>query len=424
MTRINDHYLKLSGAYLFPEIARRVAAYSERQAEDAAPVIRCGVGDVTEPLTPAVIKAMHAAVDEMGCGSTFRGYGPPYGYDFLREAIARVDFRERGINVDVDEIIISDGSKTDAGAILEILATGTEGGQPVNRVGITDPVYPVYVDTNVMAGNTGRARDGGGYEGLHSLVCRAENGFVPEPPDTELDVVYLCFPNNPTGGMINRQQLEAWVAWARERDALILYDAAYADYIQDPALPRSIFEVDGARECAIEFHSFSKNGGFTGVRCGYTVCPAELTGLAADGRRVQLLDLWKRRWSTRSNSVAYVVQRAAEALYSLDGRAESSRLVDGYMANAAALRQACSAMGMDVHGGEHAPYVWVRCPDGMDSWGTFDHLLETIQVVVTPGVGFGPQGEGWFRISAFNSAENVAEVTRRMLAARAGSVSA
>ncbi len=412
MALVNEHYLTLAGAYFFPEIARRVEAFAARSPELARRIIRCGVGDVTEPLPPSAVAAMHRAVDEMATREGFRGYGPPWGYDFLREAIVAGDFRERGIEVERDEVIVSDGSKTDAGAILEIFA-----GDRANRIGIPDPVYPVYVDTNVMAGNTGPALEGGGYEGLVPLPCTEATGFVPEPPDEPLDLVYLCFPNNPTGGMIDRPRLEAWVAWALRHEAVILYDAAYADFVTDPDLPRSILEVEDARRCAIEFRSFSKNGGFTGVRCGYTVCPRELRGRTRGGEPVSLLELWRRRWSTRSNSVAYVVQRGAEALYSEAGRTETRALVDGYLANARALREGCAAMGLRVHGGEHAPYVWVGCPDGLDSWGVFDRMLEELQVVVTPGAGFGRLGEGWFRISAFNSPENVAEVVRRMQAA-------
>lgn len=415
MARINEHYLKLAGAYLFPEIARRVEAFVSASPDAASRIIRCGVGDVTEPLPPAVIAAMHAAVDDMARRETFRGYGPSYGYDFLRTAIAEGDFRSRGIPVELDEIIVSDGSKIDCGAVLEIFAGGRPAGGG-NRIGITDPVYPVYVDTNVMAGNTGPALPGGGYESLVALPCTADNDFVAVPPDEPLDVVYLCFPNNPTGGMIDRPRLEAWVAWALRHDAIILYDVAYADFIRDPALPRSIYEIPDARRCAMEFHSFSKNGGFTGVRCGYTVCPRELQGRTIAGESVSMLDLWRRRWSTRSNGVSYVVQRAAEAIYSEAGRRESATLIDGYMANAAALADACRGLGLRVFGGEHAPYVWVECPEGSDSWGVFDRMLEDLQVVITPGCGFGRLGEGWFRISAFNTPENVAEVVRRMQA--------
>lgn len=412
MARINDHYLKLAGGYLFPEIARRVSAFETAHPDLAPEVIRCGIGDVTEPLPPAVVEAMHRAVDELAVAETFRGYGPPTGYEFLREAIAEGDFRSRGIEIDIEEILISDGSKSDAGAIVDVFA-----GEGINRIAVTDPVYPVYVDTNVMAGNTGRSLDGGGYEGLVLLPCTEANGFVPEPPDEDVDLVYLCFPNNPTGGMIDRAGLETWVRWARERGAIILYDVAYADFISDPDLPRSIFEIEGARECAIEFHSFSKNGGFTGVRCGYTVCPKELVGRSAGGESVRVLDLWTRRWATKSNGVSYPVQRAAEALYHEPGRTQSRALVEGYLANATRLREGCAALGLEVFGGEHAPYVWVRCPEGLTSWDVFDRMLEDLRVVVTPGSGFGPHGEGFFRISAFNTPANVATVVERMATA-------
>jgi LL-diaminopimelate aminotransferase len=406
MAHINEHYLKLAGAYLFPEITRRVDAFLEREPDARQRLIRCGIGDVTEPLPSAVIEAMHAAVDELASRETFRGYGPPLGYDFLREAIAANDFGARGLDVKADEVFISDGSKIDCGAVLDILGR--------NRVGITDPVYPVYVDTNVMAGHTGPARPDGSYEGLTYLPCTADNGFVPEPPAEGLDLVYLCYPNNPTGGMISRDQLEAWVAWALEHDAIILYDVAYEAYVRTPDAPRSIYEIDGARRCAMEFHSFSKNGGFTGVRCGYTVCPRELEGTTSRGERVPLHDLWTRRWSTKSNSTSYVVQRAAEAVYSEADRTQVKALTDFYLENARLLKQGCEAIGLSVHGADDSPYVWVACPEGVDSWGMFDRMLEQLNVVITPGVGFGSCGEGYFRISAFNSRENVEEVVGRM----------
>jgi LL-diaminopimelate aminotransferase len=409
--RINEHYLKLRGAYLFPEIAKRIDAYLAGDPIRTAQLVRCGIGDVTEPLPPAVIAAMHAAVDEMAVRETFRGYCQPPGYDFLRDAIVRGDFGARGLDISRDEIVVSDGSKTDCGAILDILAHDGS-----NRIGITDPVYPVYVDTNVMAGLTGPARPDGGYEGLVYLPCTAETDFVPEIPTSgpPLDVVYLCFPNNPTGGMIDRARLTAWVDYARAHGSLILYDVAYQAYVRDPDAPRSIYEIDGARECAMEFHSFSKNGGFTGVRCGYTVCPKQLTGRTPDGTPVPLHDLWARRWSTKSNSVGYVVQRAAEALYSEAGQGEVRALVDGYLENARRLRVGCEAAGLTVFGGENAPYVWVTCPPGMGSWEMFDHLLRTAGVVVTPGAGFGACGEGYFRVSAFNTRANIDEVVQRM----------
>lgn len=416
MARINDHYRKLTAGYLFPEIARRVDHWQQAHPDRAGRIIRCGIGDVTEPLPAAVRAAMHRAIDEMGDRATFRGYGPPTGYDFLRRAIAEGDFAARGVTVDPDEIFISDGSKTDCGAILDILACGPADGGRANRIGITDPVYPVYVDTNVMAGNTGPAGPDGRYAGLVYLDATVENGFTPPPPDGPLDVVYLCYPNNPTGGMIDRAGLEAWVAWARRHDALILYDVAYRDFIRDPARPHSIYEIDGARTCAIEFHSFSKNGGFTGVRCGYTVCPRDVAGRSADGSHVPLHPLWTRRWSTKSNNVAYVVQRGAEALYSPEGRAQTAALIDHYMGNARRLIDGLRDAGFTVHGGEHAPYVWVECPPGTGSWATFDRLLDEVQVVVTPGAGFGRCGEGFFRVSAFNSRANVDAVVNRLSA--------
>lgn len=407
MAFINHHYLKLRGAYLFPEIARRVDAFLAEHPERATDLIRCGIGDVTEPLTPAVVSAMHKAVDEMAAGETFRGYAPPLGYPFLREAIARGDFADRGIDINADEIYISDGSKTDCGAVLDILGAA-------NRIAVPDPVYPVYVDSNVMAGHTGPACEDGSYEGLTYLPCTAENGFVPDLPQTPLDVIYLCYPNNPTGAMISREQLAAWVEYARANSAIILYDVAYEAFVREPNAPRSIYEIPGARTCAMEFHSFSKNGGFTGVRCGFTVCPRELEGRTPDGDHAPLADLWARRWSTKSNSVGYVVQRAAEALYSVEGREQTKRIIDLYLKNATLLREGCAAAGLDVYGGIDAPYVWVRCPKDLTSWAMFDLLLHEVGVVTTPGVGFGSCGEGYIRISAFNTRANVEEVVRRL----------
>ncbi len=409
MTYLNEHYLKLSGAYLFPEIARRVDAYVQDNRQMESRIIRCGIGDVTEPLTPAVISAMHSAVDEMAKAETFHGYGPPTGYPFLREAIAEGDFVKHGINVSPDEIFVSDGSKTDCGAILDILAQGNE-----NRIAVTDPVYPVYVDSNVMAGHTGAAQGDGSYEGLGSLPCTAENQFVPKIPEEKYDVIYLCYPNNPTGGMITHQQLHAWVEYALKHEAIILYDVAYEAFVRDENLPRSIYEVEGARQCAMEFHSFSKSGGFTGVRCGYTVCPKELSGKTTSGEKHPLHPLWSRRWSTKANSVSYVVQRAAEALYSPRGRKETYALISHYLENAHLLREGCKSMGLTAYGGEHSPYVWVACPDGLKSWEMFDSMLREIQVIITPGVGFGACGEGYIRISAFNTRENVLNVVERM----------
>jgi LL-diaminopimelate aminotransferase len=409
MVFVNEHYLKLAAGYLFPEIARRVAEYEASTPAAAERIIRCGIGDVTEPIVPAVIDAMHAAIDELAGRDTFRGYPPPTGYDFLRKAIADHDYRARGIEIDDDEIFVSDGSKGDCGSLLEILGGG-------NRVAVSDPVYPVYVDTNVMAGNTRDALDGGGYDGLVTMEAREENGFIPRPPAEPVDLVYLCFPNNPTGSTIDREGLREWVEWAREHDALIVYDAAYVNFIRNPELPHSIFEIEGADRCAIETRSFSKNGGFTGVRCGYTVVPKTLEGRTRDGRRVPLHGLWNRRWCTRSNGVSWPVQCGAHALYSPEGLEQTSMLVDHYMTNASLLRGGCESMGLRVFGGTDAPYVWVRCPDGIDSWGMFDRLLHEAQIVTTPGAGFGRCGEGYFRISAFNSRANVDEVVNRMRA--------
>ena len=408
MVLINDHYLKLTGAYLFPEIARRVRAFGEADPAGGKRIINCGIGDVTEPLPQAAVDAVHRAIDEMGRRETFRGYGPGTGYDFLREAIVEHDFRALDLDIEPDEIFVSDGSKGDCGHILEILGGG-------NRVAVSDPVYPVYVDTNVMAGNTGPAGPDGAFEGITYLPCTPANDFVPTPPPPgDPKLIFLCFPNNPTGAMITRQQLKAWVDYALDHDALLLYDVAYQAYVSEPGLPRSVYEIEGARHCAIEFHSFSKNGGFTGLRCGYTVCPKTVTGRTPDGRAVALHDLWVRRWTTRSNGVSYPVQRAAEALYSLAGRAQVSSLIEHYLGNTRLLRAGCEAVGLTVYGGVNAPYVWVACPEGVGSWAMFDRMLTEANVVVVPGCGFGACGEGFFRISAFNTRANVEEVVKRL----------
>jgi len=407
MAQLNDNYLKLKAGYLFPEIARRVKAFCDQNPVAARRVIRCGIGDVTEPLPAACLKALHAAVDEMGDRATFRGYGPEQGYDFLRAAIAQNEYRDRGIEVADDEIFISDGSKCDCGNILDIF--GQE-----NAIGIPDPVYPVYVDTNVMAGHTGAAEETGAYQGLEYLPCTPANGFVPEPPAKKLDLIYLCSPNNPTGAVASRPQLQAWVDYAIKHRAIILFDAAYEAYITDPAIPHSIYEIPGARECAIEFRSFSKHGGFTGVRCAFTVMPKTL--LAADGRgRYQPLHpLWNRRMCTKFNGVSYIVQRAAEALYSPEGKQQVRALIEHYLGNARVLMAGTQAAGLQVYGGVNAPYLWVRTPAGVTSWQAFDKILGEVQVVITPGSGFGAQGEGYFRISAFNSRANAEEVARRL----------
>lgn len=410
---INEHYLKLAAGYLFPEIARRVQSFSQENPSLAPRIIRCGIGDVTEPLPPSVIAALHAATDDLGSRERFRGYGPATGYDDVRRAIAEGDYRSRGMDIADDEIFLSDGSKPDASAFLEIVGAG-------NRIGVPDPVYPVYVDTNVMAGNTGPADRHGAYEGLVTLAGLPGNDFVPGPPPEALDLVYLCFPNNPTGAVISRPALERWVEWANRHRAVILYDAAYEAFIRDPAMPRSIFEIPGARRCAVEFRSFSKNGGFTGLRAGCTVVPKSLEGRTRDGRSVPLHGLWMRRWSTCSNGVSYPVQRAVEALYSAAGRREVASLVEHYMGNAAILRRSLNEAGLRTWGGVDAPYVWVECPAGVPSWDLFDRLLRETQVVVTPGAGFGRHGEGFFRVSAFNSRANAEEAARRLSAFGAG----
>ncbi len=407
MAYLNENYLKLQAGYLFPEIARRVTEFCEANPAAAKRVIRCGIGDVTEPLPPAAVEAMKAAIDELSVRETFRGYGHEQGGEFLRSKIAQIDYRDRGIEVADDEIFVSDGSKSDCGFILDVLGDR-------NRIAITDPVYPVYVDTNVMAGHTGPANEAGRYEGIIYLSCRAENGFVPAPPNEPADIVYLCFPNNPTGAVATRAQLAEWLAYAQEHKAILLYDAAYEGYISDPEIPHSIFELPGALERAVEFRSFSKTGGFTGVRCGFTVMSRRLLAQTTDGRELPLHKLWHRRWSTKANSVSYPVQRGAAALYSEAGRAQVRGLIEHYMGNARLLGEAARAAGLTVYGGKNAPYIWVKTPGALTSWEMFDRMLHELNVVITPGSGFGSEGEGYFRISAFNSRENAEEVARRL----------
>lgn len=409
MAFLNDNYLKLRAGYLFPEIGRRVTAFCQANPDAAKRLIRCGIGDVTEPLPEAVREALHRAVDEMGQRESFHGYGPEQGYEFLRKAIAQGDFRDKQLDVADDEIFVSDGSKCDCGNILDIFGSQ-------NKIAVMDPVYPVYVDTNVMAGHTGEADESGAYAGLVYLPCTAENGFVAEPPSTRVDIAYLCFPNNPTGSVATREQLTRWVDYARANDTILLYDAAYEAYISDPAIPHSIYEIPGARECAIEFRSFSKNGGFTGVRCAFTVVPKSLLAKTASGEKQPLHPLWNRRMSTKFNGVSYIVQRAAEALYSDAGRQQVSELITHYMGNADILRNGAEAVGWKVWGGVNAPYLWVKTPGGITSWEMFDRMLQEANVVITPGSGFGSAGEGYFRISAFNSRSNVEEVARRIQA--------
>ncbi|MFB8791343.1 MAG: LL-diaminopimelate aminotransferase [Potamolinea sp.] len=405
MATINDNYLKLKAGYLFPEIARRVNAFG--QANPDAKLIRLGIGDVTEPLPEACRTAMIKAVEDMGDRSSFHGYGPEQGYLWLREKIATHDFQARGCAIDPSEIFISDGSKCDTGNILEIFGND-------NAIAVTDPVYPVYVDTNVMAGNTGEANSQGEFDGLVYLPITAENNFTAALPQQKVDLIYLCFPNNPTGAIATKEYLKAWVDYAKANNSIIFFDAAYEAFITDPDIPHSIYEIEGARDCAIEFRSFSKNAGFTGTRCALTVVPKTLTAKAKDGSDVELWKLWNRRQSTKFNGVSYIVQRGAEAVYSEEGKAQIKALVNFYMENAKIIREQLTAAGLSVYGGENAPYVWVKTPNGLSSWDFFDKLLNTTNVVGTPGSGFGAAGEGYFRISAFNSRENVEEAMKRI----------
>jgi LL-diaminopimelate aminotransferase len=395
MIKINENYLKLQASYLFSEIRRRTDEFQEKHPDKE--IIKLGIGDVTRPLPQACIKAFHRAVDEMADDATFRGYGPEQGYEFLRENIARVDFQERGADISASEVFVSDGAKCDTGNIQEIFATDI-------RIAIPDPVYPVYLDTNVMAGRTGAFGESR-YDGLTYLESTRENGFIPDLPEEDVDLIYMCFPNNPTGATISKSQLQTWVDFARDKKALILYDAAYESFVRDPDLPKSIFEIEGAREVAIEFRSFSKTAGFTGTRCAYTVVPTSCTAYTANGEAHSVHDLWFRRQSTKFNAVSYPVQRAAAAIYSDEGRAQAKALIDYYLKNAALIRTEMEALGYECVGGENSPYIWIY--GKTDSWQFFDMLLAKAGVVCTPGAGFGKCGEGFIRISAFNNYENV-----------------
>lgn len=402
MLKINEHYLKLQASYLFSDIAKRVAAF--QQANPDKNIIRLGIGDVTRALPPACIAAMHQAVDEMATDSSFRGYGPEQGYAFLRETIARHDFQARGAEISADEIFISDGAKCDTGNIQELFSTEA-------RVAIPDPVYPVYLDTNVMAGRTGAFADGR-YQGLVYLDSNAANNYVPALPEEPVDLIYLCFPNNPTGSTISKAALKQWVDYAKAHQALILFDAAYEAFIRDEALPHSIYEIAGAREVAIEFRSYSKSAGFTGTRCAYTVVPKECAAYDRAGNRQLIHPLWNRRHCTKFNGVSYPVQRAAEAVYSAEGQAQCKALINGYLENADLIAAAVQELGYDYVGAANAPYVWIRCKQ--DSWEFFDLLLNKAGVVCTPGAGFGRCGQGYIRLSAFNSRENVVRAIERI----------
>ncbi len=404
MVLLNENYLKLPGSYLFSDIAKKVEALKASQPD--AKIIRLGIGDVTRPLPKACVDALRKAAEETGTAEGFRGYGPEQGYAFLRETVVEHDFRARGIDVSADEIFISDGAKSDTGNIGDILG-------PDNRVAVTDPVYPVYVDTNVMAGRAGTLGADGRWDRLVYLPCVEENGFVPALPSAPADVIYLCYPNNPTGTTLTREQLKVWVDYARENKALILFDAAYEAFITEPDVPHSIYEIEGARECAIEFRSFSKTAGFTGTRCAYTVVP-ECLKVKVGGEDVALRRLWNRRQTTKFNGVPYIVQRAAEAVYTPEGQKEIAANIAHYLGNAKTIREALLGIGLKVWGGVNSPYVWVKTPDGMTSWQFFDHLLYDLNVVGTPGSGFGPSGEGYFRLTGFGSAEQTREACERL----------
>jgi LL-diaminopimelate aminotransferase len=404
MIRINENFLKLQAGYLFPEIGRRVAAYAAKRPE--ARIIKLGIGDVTEPLPPAIIEAMHKAVDEMAAGETFRGYGPEQGYEFLRRAVVENEFAPRGVKLEADEIFISDGSKCDTGNFQEILGVD-------NVVAVTDPVYPVYVDTNVMAGRTCGAMEKGRYGGIVYMPCTAENDFVPALPRKPVDMIYLCYPNNPTGAVATHEQLRRWVEYARNNKAIILFDAAYEAFISDPEIPHSIYEIDGAKEVAVEFRSYSKTAGFTGLRCALTVVPKALKAYKDDGQAVAVHPIWARRHTTKFNGASYISQAAAAAIHTPDGKTQVRSIIDLYMANAATIREALGGLGYEVYGGINAPYVWLRTPGGMGSWEFFDKLLNEANVVGTPGAGFGASGEGYLRLSAFNKPHRVREAMER-----------
>jgi len=406
VVQVNENYLKLKAGYLFPEIAKRVKIFS--QSNQSSNLIKLGIGDVTEPLPKACIDAMSKALNDMGTSEGFRGYGPEQGYSWLREKISEHDFNSRGCKVLPEEIFVSDGSKCDSSNILDILGKN-------NSIAVTDPVYPVYVDSNVMTGRTGDALENGTYKGLTYLAINEENNFVPELPKNKVNILYLCFPNNPTGATINKDDLKKWVDYAIKNKSLILFDAAYEAFIQDEDIPHSIYEIEGAKDCAIEFRSFSKNAGFTGVRCAYTVIPKNLLGFSSTNEEINLWSLWNRRQSTKFNGVSYIVQRGAEAVYSLQGKKEVRDLINFYMENAKIMKNKLQTSGYTVYGGENAPYIWIKVPDQMTSWDFFDFLLQKVSVVGTPGSGFGLSGEGYFRLSAFNSRSNVIEAMERII---------
>lgn len=403
MIKVNDNFCKLPASYLFSEVAKRIETF--KKGNPGVEIIRMGIGDVTSPICNAVIEAMHKAVDDQSRISTFHGYGPEQGYAFLREKISEFDYKNRGIGIDASEIFISDGAKSDTGNIGDILAVDC-------NIAVTDPVYPVYVDTNVMAGRAGELADGK-WSGIEYLPCTAENNFDPSFPESNPDVIYLCYPNNPTGTVLTRARLVEWVEYAHRSGALIMFDSAYEAYVRNPEIPRSIYEIPGAKEVAIEFRSYSKTAGFTGIRCGYTVVPKDLKGINKDGNSVSLNALWNRRQCTKFNGASYVSQRAAEALYSEDGMRQVKEIIDYYMENARILRQGLEDCGLQVYGGENSPYIWLKTPEGISSWDFFDKLLSECNVAGTPGSGFGPSGEGYFRLTAFGRREATIEAVAR-----------
>lgn len=404
MALVNEHFLKLSNNYLFSDIAKKVNAFKVSHPKER--VISLGIGDVTQPLCPAVIEAMHKAIDEMSKKETFRGYGPEHGYDFLREAILKNDYLSRGIHLDISEIFVNDGAKSDTGNIQEILRWD-------NSIGVTDPIYPVYIDSNAMIGRAG-VFENGRWSSVTYFPCTAENNFTPQLPDHRVDMIYLCYPNNPTGTVLSKDELRKWVNFALRNESVIFYDSAYEAYIRDENIPHSIYEIKGARKCAIEFRSYSKTAGFTGVRCGYTVIPKELQAVTLDGKPVELNHLWERRQSTKFNGTSYISQRAAEATYTPEGREQTRKTIDYYMGNAEIMHQALNKLGFTVYGGKNAPYLWVKTPNGMDSWKFFEQLLYGAGIVCTPGVGFGPSGEGYIRFTAFGNREDVEEAMKRI----------
>ena len=404
MALVNEHFLKLSNNYLFSDIAKKVNAFKVSHPKER--VISLGIGDVTQPLCPAVIEAMHKAVDEMSNKETFRGYGPEHGYDFLREAILKNDYLSRGIHLDISEIFVNDGAKSDTGNIQEILRWD-------NSIGLTDAINPVYIDSNAMIGRAG-VFENGHWSSVTYFPCTAENNFIPQLPDHRVDMIYLCYPNNPTGTVLPKEELRKWVNFALRNESVIFYDSAYEAYIRDENIPHSIYEIKGARKCAIEFRSYSKTAGFTGVRCGYTVIPKELQAFTLDGKTVELNHLWERRQSTKFNGTSYISQRGAEAIYTPEGREQIRKTIDYYMGNARIMRDALTKLGLTVYGGENAPYLWVKTPNGMESWKFFEQLLYGAGIVCTPGVGFGPSGEGYIRFTAFGNREDVEEAMKRI----------